>query len=117
MTKMVVYKSVGGRELKLHVFEPAGLKATDKRPAILFFFGGGWQGGTPRQFYWQSDYLAKRGMWAASAEYRVKPKVDHVADCILDAKDAVRFVRACKAPSNAWRNETTWVLWRRASQP
>ncbi|MBL7141286.1 MAG: hypothetical protein ISS74_10295, partial [Planctomycetes bacterium] len=31
-------------ELHLHVFLPEGHKATDKRPAVVFFFGGGWVG-------------------------------------------------------------------------
>ena len=70
-TKKIVYKKVGERELSLHVFEPAGQEPPAKRPAIVFFHGGAWQIGDPNQFYYQCDYLAKRGMWAASAEYRL----------------------------------------------
>ena len=44
-TRSVVYKTVGDVELKMDLFEPEGLKATDRRPAIVFFFGGGWSGG------------------------------------------------------------------------
>lgn len=40
----VIYKEVSGVELKLHVFEPEGSKASELRPAIIFFFGGGWAG-------------------------------------------------------------------------
>jgi hypothetical protein len=50
--------------------EPAG-KPAAKRPAIVFFHGGAWAIGDPNQFYYQCDYLAKRGLWAASAEYRL----------------------------------------------
>ncbi|MBT6399335.1 MAG: carboxylesterase family protein, partial [Verrucomicrobia bacterium] len=68
------YKKVGKVELQLHIFNPKGHKASDQRPAIVFFFGGGWSGGTPSQFYPQCEYLAKRGMVAISAEYRVKSR-------------------------------------------
>lgn len=95
-TKKIVYKKVGERELSLHVFEPAGQEPTAKRPAIVFFHGGAWAIGDPNQFYYQCDYLAKRGMWAASAEYRLTaPGAGvRVADIVLDAKDAIRYVRS-----------------------
>ena len=94
--KKIIYKKVGGWELALHVFEPAGQVPTDKRPAIVFFHGGAWAIGDANQFYYQCDYLAKRGMWAASAEYRLTaPGAGvRVADIVLDAKDAVRYVRS-----------------------
>ncbi len=46
----VTYKTVESRDLKLFIDRPADWKASDKRPAIVFFFGGGWVGGTPEQF-------------------------------------------------------------------
>ena len=72
--KSPVYKTVGKAELKLHIFEPKGHKPSDKRPAIVFFFGGGWSSGSPSQFYPHCKYLASRGMVAMSAEYRVKSR-------------------------------------------
>ena len=42
--KKVVYKTIDNTVLALHVFNPKGHKLTDKRPAIVFFFGGGWMG-------------------------------------------------------------------------
>lgn len=94
-TRLVTYKTVGDVELKLHIFEPAGHKATDHTPAIVFFFGGGWVGGTPAQFYRQAAYLASRGMWAATAEYRVSSR-NHTTpiECVKDGKSAMRYVRA-----------------------
>ena len=94
--KKIVYKKVGERELSLNVVEPAGQKPTVKRPAIVFFHGGGWAIGDPNQFYYQCDYLAKRGLWAASAEYRLTAPGAGVkiADIALDAKDAMRYVRS-----------------------
>ncbi|KPL12252.1 hypothetical protein AMJ85_01430 [candidate division BRC1 bacterium SM23_51] len=49
-TRQIVYKTSGSVKLKLHVFEPQGRQATGRRPAIVFFFGGGWASGTaPRE--------------------------------------------------------------------
>ncbi|MCG7587115.1 alpha/beta hydrolase, partial [Photobacterium sp. OFAV2-7] len=81
--------------LKLHIFTPADHKASDVRPAIVFFFGGGWIGGKPTQFYKQSKYLASRGMVAISAEYRIRNKHStSPQEAVKDAKSAVRWVRA-----------------------
>ena len=56
--KSEVYKTIGDVTLNLYIFEPEGHKATDKRAAIVFFFGGGWMNGSPVQFEHQSRYLA-----------------------------------------------------------
>ena len=93
-TKEVVYKTLGEKTLKLHVFNPPGFKETDSRPAIVFFFGGGWNGGTPSQFYPQCEHLASRGMVAISAEYRVKSRDKTTPrECVIDGKSALRWVR------------------------
>src|SRR5690349_11846337 len=48
------YKTVDDRHLRLYVIRPDDWKETDRRPAIVFFHGGGWRGGTPAQFEQQS---------------------------------------------------------------
>ena len=92
--QIVTYKKVGGVELKLHVFKPGGHQASDKRSAVVFFFGGGWSGGTPKQFYEQSRFLANHGMVAFAAEYRVS-NVHKTSpyECVKDGKSAIRWVR------------------------
>jgi acetyl esterase len=94
--EQVVYKTVEGRALKLFIEKPAAWKATNRRPAIVFFFGGGWVTGTPEQFRKQSEYLATRGMVGIRVEYRTIPKGDKGPPvvCCLDAKSALRYVRA-----------------------
>ncbi len=93
--KAVQYKEASGAKLFLHVFNPEGHKATDARPAIVFFFGGGWNGGTPKQFEPHCQYLARRGMVAITAEYRVKSRnKTSPFECVADGKSAVRFIRA-----------------------
>ncbi|WP_415910099.1 alpha/beta hydrolase [Oleiharenicola sp. Vm1] len=92
--RVEIYKTVGPTSLALHVFEPAsGPRAN--RPAIVFFFGGGWANGSPAQFEPQCRYLASRGMVAITADYRVASRHQaKVADCVADAKSALRYVRA-----------------------
>lgn len=93
-TKSETYRKVGDTELKVWIFEPAQ-KSSKPLPAIVFFFGGGWSGGSPTQFEPQSRHLASRGMIAIVADYRVKTRQDaKPADCVSDAKACVRWVRA-----------------------
>jgi acetyl esterase len=93
--RTVVYKRVGDIELSMSVFLPPGHQASDRRPAIVFFFGGGWAGGTPKQFYQQARAFADRGLVATAADYRVigKHKITPF-ECVKDGKSAVRWLRA-----------------------
>jgi len=93
--KVEVYKKTGDLELRAWIYSPEGLKAGDRRPAVVFFFGGGWTSGTPAQFDPQCRYLASRGMVAVTADYRVASR-HHVkaVSCVADAKSAVRWIRA-----------------------
>jgi acetyl esterase/lipase len=89
------YKQTPQKALDLHIHFPHDWRPTDKRPAIVFFFGGGLQDGTPEQFTRQAVHLAGRGMVAVRADYRVMPKHNVTADrCVADAKSAIRWVRA-----------------------
>ena len=65
-TRKIQYKKVGDISLNLWFFYPKGHATTDQRPAIVFFFGGGWNGGTPTQFTDQSQYLVS----SARQQYR-----------------------------------------------
>lgn len=92
--EVLEYKKAPQVDLKIHVFNPPGLKKGDKRPAIVFFHGGAWVKGHPNQFYRQARYLSGKGMVAFSAEYRflgkhnVTPK-----ELVKDAKSAIRWLR------------------------
>ena len=91
----MVYKEASGSKLLLNVFYPEGHDAKkDKRPAIVFFFGGGWSGGNPAQFAPHCEYLASRGMVAMSADYRVRSRQGTPPfECVKDGKSAVRWIR------------------------
>ncbi|MDP7012320.1 MAG: alpha/beta hydrolase [Verrucomicrobiota bacterium] len=89
----VVYKTIGEVKLHLHVFRPTDKKSNTS--AIVFFFGGGWNHGTPGQFEQQCRYLASRGMVAMTAEYRIRNMHGIRAKaCVEDGKSAVRWVRS-----------------------
>lgn len=90
-----VYKKTAEGVLSLHCFMPADWKATDRRPVIVFFFGGGWKNGSYTQFVPQAEYFASRGIVAISADYRIESKHKTKPDvAVADAKSAIRWVRA-----------------------
>jgi acetyl esterase len=92
-SRVEVYRKIGDVELKAWIFESLQ-KNLEPRPAIVFFFGGGWRGGTPGQFLPHCHYLSKRGMVAISVDYRVKSRNDSSPqDAVEDAKAAIRWVR------------------------
>lgn len=89
-----VYRQIGETKLKAYIFDPAGHTASDQSPAVVFFFGGGWKGGTPGQFLPHCLHLAERGMVAITVDYRVSSRQKvFPQDCVRDAKAAIRWVR------------------------
>jgi acetyl esterase/lipase len=92
--KQTVNSTGGAVTLNLHVFTPPGHQPSHQRPAIVFFFGGGWVDGSASHFHPQCEYLASRGMVAISAEYRVKNLHGTTPqECVKDGKSAIRYVR------------------------
>jgi len=93
-TSGAVYKTAGDVELRLFPFYPEGHRAGAARPAAVFFFGGGWNGGDIAQFEPQARYLASRGMVGIVADYRVRSRHGTTPfECVADAKSAVRWIR------------------------
>ena len=90
----IVYKTIADIQLPLDVFTPDDSPRTDAVPGIVFFHGGGWNGGSPEQFHPQCRYLAARGMVAMSAQYRVRDVHGTTPyECVQDGKSAVRWIR------------------------
>ncbi|HJN89635.1 MAG TPA: alpha/beta hydrolase, partial [Verrucomicrobiota bacterium] len=94
-TRKLLYKAVGERELRLHIFEPEGHQTSDRRPVFVAIHGGGWSGGAARKFYPFADYFAKQGMVGVSLEYRLLDRMagSTVFDCVRDGRSAVRYLR------------------------
>jgi acetyl esterase/lipase len=94
-TEERLYRTAPEGKLYLHIYFPADWKAEDARPAIVFFFGGGWKKGSYQQFVPQAEYFASRGLVAASADYRIESKHGTTpAESVEDAKSAVRWLRS-----------------------
>lgn len=92
--KATVFKTVGGSSLRLYAFNPLGHQASDSRPAILLFFGGGWERGDPSQFVKHAAYLTSRGIVAICPEYRTRSSHGtSPLECVADGKSAMRWVR------------------------
>ena len=88
------YKKTPQTDLHLHTFLPPASPSTEPRPAILFFFGGGWKSGMPSHFYRQASHFAQLGVVTFCAEYRVKSREGVTPDyCVQDARSAMRHLR------------------------
>lgn len=91
----VVYKTIGNVQLSLDIFLTQGMDPSARRPAIVFFHGGGWNSGSPSQFHPHGRYLASRGMVAISAEYRLAERHGtRPYECVADGKSAIRWIRS-----------------------
>lgn len=96
----LVYKTVTvdgvARSLRIDWTGPPNWAASDSRPAIVFFHGGGWTGGRPGQFASHSVELAALGVVCFRVEYRLLDKNDRSLPvvCVEDASDAFRYVRS-----------------------
>ena len=90
--RVETYRTIDATELKLWIFGEPDPNAP--KPAIVFFFGGGWNSGSPAQFERQARHFATRGMIAITADYRVRSRHNvQVVDCVNDAKAAIAWVR------------------------
>lgn len=90
-----IYKKTPTRELTLRIFSPENIEEGDKSACIVFFFGGGWNSRSLKQFEKHSEVLSQNGMVCIIADYRVK-NTDNVfpITCVMDAKSALRYIYA-----------------------
>tara|TARA_R110002126_G_scaffold274972_1_gene420319 strand:- start:58279 stop:59124 length:846 start_codon:yes stop_codon:yes gene_type:complete len=90
----VLYKKIGNIDLYMDVYHAEKADIKVKSPAIVFFFGGGWNGGTTSQFKPQAQFFSQRGLSCFLVEYRVKNKHNTTPfESLKDAKSAMRFIR------------------------
>lgn len=87
-----IYRQVDDIDLRLWIYGDP--EPEREKPAIVFFFGGGWTSGTPAHFEPQARHFAARGMIAITVDYRVKSRHGvKPVECVRDAKAAVAWVR------------------------
>jgi acetyl esterase len=90
----ILYKQVDTTSLVLVVDYPPEFDASMDYPAMVFFFGGGWNGGNTGQFEPFARYFAERGMVCFRADYRVKSRQGTTPfESLKDAKSAMRYIR------------------------
>jgi acetyl esterase len=92
--KFMVYKQADTTNLKLFLYYPTERADNDQHAAIVFFFGGGWNGGNINQFEPHAKYFASQGMVAILADYRVRERHGTTPfDAVSDAKSVFRYLR------------------------
>ena len=79
------------RRLSLDLYKPE--KQDGPLPAIVMFFGGGWQNGRPALFAPLGQALAQRGYVCVVPEYRLSGEAPFPA-AVHDCKSAIRGTRA-----------------------
>lgn len=92
--KQIRYKQVDSTELYLEVYQPEAIEPAQKYPAMVFFFGGGWNGGSIDQFKPQANYFSQRGLICFLVDYRVNQRQNTTPfESLKDAKSAIRYIR------------------------
>lgn len=90
----VVYKKVDSVELHMVIDYPPNYQPGKSYSTMVFFFGGGWNGGSIAQFEPHARYFTSRGLICARADYRVKSRQGTTPfKSVEDAKSAIRYLR------------------------
>ncbi|HVM50867.1 MAG TPA: alpha/beta hydrolase [Candidatus Acidoferrum sp.] len=79
--------------MRLHVFKPHGWQAADHRPALVFFFGGGWTRGTPDRAASWAKFAAGLGLVGIAPDYRTRERFGtSPLASVADGRAAVRWI-------------------------
>lgn len=101
ITKKVVYKKVGNRELSVDMFYTKSSQQKSDNSAIALFHGGGWVFGSPSEFYEACRRYARKGFVTFSFQYRLSRNEDGSyphpditpVESTKDARSAIRWLR------------------------
>ncbi len=98
----VVFKKVDGESVLLDFYFPDIDESKDK-PVVIYTHGGGWAAGNKygagrASFNVVHKALLKKGFCVVSVGYRLvkKDAKTSMRDCVIDSKDALRFISAYK---------------------
>lgn len=101
--KVYTFKKDNGMAREIEVHFPKEHKSSKQPvPGIIMFHGGGWSGGSRKQFRYLCHYFANRGLVAATVSYKLADKKAKKAKkkeksfkrvCISDAKSAIRWYK------------------------
>ncbi|WP_242157501.1 alpha/beta hydrolase [Aestuariivivens sediminis] len=92
--QQIVYKQIDSIKLVMELHRPESMDFNKEYPAMVFFFGGGWNKGTIKQFEPHAKYFSKRGMVCFLVDYRVRER-HHTTpiESLKDAKSAIRYIK------------------------
>jgi len=89
-----IYKTENGFNLEAHIFKPEGLLSDEKRPAIVIFHGGGWEGGNPSWAFGRAKHFKELGIVSIAVQYRLGNLHDITAlESMADTRDLIRWVK------------------------
>jgi acetyl esterase/lipase len=93
-TKRIIYKEIDTVSLFMDIYYPPDMDKEKSYPAMIYFFGGGWKGGSVKQFEPHASYFSGRGIICVLADYRVQSRQKTSPfESLKDAKSAIRFIR------------------------
>jgi len=75
LTQGIAYGSL--ERQKLNVLMPAGVQPGEKRPVVVFFYGGSWKDGERGDYRFAGEALARLGYVAVVPDYRLYPEVKY----------------------------------------
>lgn len=89
-----VFRDLKPEPLRLHAFKPKDWKPGDKRPALMWFFGGGWTRGTPANAAGNAKWAAELGFVGVAPDYRTFDRFGGTSPLgsVADARAALRWV-------------------------
>jgi len=94
LSAKILYKKTPQEDMYFYLLRPEG-KTKKRLPAIIYFTGGGWVNGSVDSQIANAAWFRDHGIIGITADYRVKSRHGTTpAECIRDAKSAVRYVRA-----------------------
>ena len=89
-----IYREGKPDPMRLHVFKPNDWKTGDRRPALVFFFGGGWTKGTPERAASYAKWVATLGMVGVAPDYRTHDRFGtSPLESVADGRAALRWVQ------------------------
>lgn len=89
-----IYKQIDTVSLLMHIYHPPNMDKAKSYPAMIYFFGGGWKGGSVKQFEPHARYFSGRGIICVLADYRVESRQKTSPfESLKDAKSAIRYIR------------------------
>lgn len=94
-TAEAAYLKIGDTSYETLIYRPSGWQASDRRPAIVLFFGGAWRQGSPWQFAPLAAHFQQQGYVVFLPDYRVSTRDNStLVDSTRDARSALRWVKA-----------------------